>query len=171
MTICDCAAYHTQMLHLGTRWTSVTSKLNPSGAKTGIFRDEQLNTVATDALAHCVPSSATPIMMTSSNGNKFRVTGHLCGEFTGHGEILAQKPVTRSFDVFFDLCLNKRLGKQSWGWWFETLSRPLWHHCNDGIYYVGLVYSCPQWRKILTIWDTSKFINNIKWKYISCFVK
>ena len=26
--------------------------------------------------------------------------------------------------------LNKRLGKQSWGWWFETTSRPLWRHCN-----------------------------------------
>ena len=25
-----------------------------------------------------------PIMMTSSNGNIYRVTGHLCGEFTGH---------------------------------------------------------------------------------------
>ena len=38
-------------------------------------------------------------------------------------------PVTRSFGVFFDLRLNKRLSKQSWGWWFETLSRPLWRHC------------------------------------------
>ena len=28
--------------------------------------------------------------------------------------------------------LNKRLSKQSWGWWFETLSRPLWPHCNAG---------------------------------------
>ena len=36
----------------------------------------------------------------------------------------------RSFDVFFDLRLNKRLSKQSWGWWFETLSHPLWRHCN-----------------------------------------
>ena len=26
--------------------------------------------------------------------------------------------------------LNKRLSKQSWGWLFETLSRPLWRHCN-----------------------------------------
>ena len=26
---------------------------------------------------------------------------------------------------------NKPLSKQSWGWWFETLSRPLWRHCND----------------------------------------
>ena len=48
------------------------------------------------------------------------------------GEFPAQRPVTRSFDVFFDLRLNKRLSKQSWGWWFETLSRPLWRHCNEG---------------------------------------
>ena len=52
------------------------------------------------------------IMMTSSNGNFFRVTGPLCGEFTGHGEFPAQRPVTRSFDVFFDLRLNKQLSKQ-----------------------------------------------------------
>ena len=49
------------------------------------------------------------------------------------GEFPAQRPVTRSFDVFFDLHLNKRLSKQSWGWWFETPSRPLWRHCNDAI--------------------------------------
>ena len=70
------------------------------------------------------------VMMTSSNGTIFRVTGHLCGEFTGPGEFPAQRPVTRSFDVFFDLRLNKRLSKQSWGWWFETLSRSLWSHRN-----------------------------------------
>ena len=46
------------------------------------------------------------------------------------GEFTAQRPVTRSFDVFFDLHLHKRLSKQSWGWWFETPSRPLWRHCN-----------------------------------------
>ena len=43
----------------------------------------------------------------------------------------AQRAVTRSFDVCFDLRLNKRLSKQSWGLWLETLSRPLWRHCND----------------------------------------
>ena len=73
-------------------------------------------------------------MMTSSNGNIFCITGHLCGEFTGPGEFPAQRPVTRSFDVFFDLSLNKRLSKQSQGWWFETQSRPLRRHCNV-IYY------------------------------------
>ena len=31
------------------------------------------------------------------------------------GEFPPQRPVTQSFDVFFDLRLNKRLGKQSWG--------------------------------------------------------
>ena len=46
------------------------------------------------------------------------------------GEFPAQRPVTRSFDVFFDLRLNKRLSKQSWGWWFETPSCPLWRHSN-----------------------------------------
>ena len=47
------------------------------------------------------------------------------------GEFPAQRPVTRSFDVFFGLRLSKRLSKQSWGWWFETLSRPSWRHCNE----------------------------------------
>ena len=47
------------------------------------------------------------------------------------GEFPAQRPVMRSFDVFFDLRLNKRLSKQSWGWWFETLLRPLWRHRNE----------------------------------------
>ena len=39
-------------------------------------------------------------------------------------------PVTRSFDVYFDLRPDKRLSKQSWGWWFETLSHSLWRHRN-----------------------------------------
>ena len=46
------------------------------------------------------------------------------------GECPSQRPVTRSFDVFCDLRLNKRLNKQSWGWWFETPSRSLWRNCN-----------------------------------------
>ena len=76
------------------------------------------------------PSINLGIMMTSSNGNIFRVAGPLCGEFTGPGEFPTQRPRTRSFDVFFDLRRNKPLSKQSWGWWFETLSRSLWRHRN-----------------------------------------
>ena len=69
-------------------------------------------------------------MMTSSNGNIFRITCHLCGNSPVPGEFPARRPVTRSFDVFVDPRLNKRLSKQSWGWWFETLSSPLCRHCN-----------------------------------------
>ena len=46
------------------------------------------------------------------------------------GEFPTQRPVTRSLNVFFDLRLNKRLSKQSWGWWFETPWHPLWRHSN-----------------------------------------
>ena len=40
-----------------------------------------------------------------------------------------QRQVTRTFDVFFDLRLNKRLSKKPWGW-FETPSWSLWRQCN-----------------------------------------
>ena len=82
------------------------------------------------AIGHTCMNTNQHIMMTSSNGNIFRVTGPLCGEFTGSGEFPTQRPVTRSFDVFFDLRLNKRLSKQPWGWWFETPSRSLLRQCN-----------------------------------------
>ena len=56
----------------------------------------------------------------------------LCvGNSPVNGEFPSQRPVTRSFDVFFDLRPNKQLSKRSWGWWFEMLSRPFWRHCND----------------------------------------
>ena len=81
----------------------------------------------------CIGSSPVSFitMMTSSNGNIFRVTGPLCGKSTGPGDFPTQRPVTRSFDVFFDLHLNKRLSKQPWGWWFEPPSWSLWRQCND----------------------------------------
>ena len=56
------------------------------------------------------------IIMTSSNGNLFRVTGHFAGNSPVTGEFPTLRPVARSFEVLFDLRLNKRLSKQSWGW-------------------------------------------------------
>ena len=47
------------------------------------------------------------------------------------GEFPSQMPMTRSFNVFCHLRLNKRLRRQSWGWWFQTQSR-LWRHCSEG---------------------------------------
>ena len=52
-------------------------------------------------------------------------------------------PVMRSFDVFFDLRLNKRLSKQSQGWWFETPSCPLWRHRNVSGITLGKHTNCP----------------------------
>ena len=46
------------------------------------------------------------------------------------GEFPAQRPVPRSFDVFFYVPPNKRLRKQPWGWWIDTPSWSLWRHCN-----------------------------------------
>ena len=58
----------------------------------------------------------------------------LCaGNSPAIGEFSAQMPVRRAFDVFFDLRLNKRLSKHSWGWWFEPPSRSLWRHGNGNV--------------------------------------
>ena len=72
-------------------------------------------------------------MMASSNGNIFHVTGPLWGKPPVTGGFPSQKLVTWSFDVFFDLHLNKQMSKYWWGWWFETPSRSLWGHCNECI--------------------------------------
>ena len=56
--------------------------------------------------------------------------GPWAGNSPVNGEFPSQRPVMRSFNFFFDLCLNKRLSKQSRRRWFETPSRSLWRHCN-----------------------------------------
>ena len=89
------------------------------------------------------------------------------------GEFPAQRPVTRSFD----LRLNKRLSKQSWGWWFETLSCPLWRQCNvaqllthAGVIFMLLLNRCVSvLRRVNTHWKypfTKKmFLNACRNKY------
>ena len=61
------------------------------------------------------------------------------------GGFPSQRPVTRSFYVFFHLHLNKRLSKQARCRWFKTPSCSLWHHCNEskentGIFIVSADY-------------------------------
>ena len=60
----------------------------------------------------------------------FRVTGPLWGKPPVTGGFPSRWPVTRSFDYFFDLRLNKRLSKQSRRRCLGTPSRPLWRHSN-----------------------------------------
>ena len=63
----------------------------------------------------------------------FSVLLALCvGNLLDTGDSPSQRPVTRGFDVFFDLRLNKRFNKQPGGWWFETPSCSVWRHCNVG---------------------------------------
>ena len=80
-------------------------------------------------------------------------------------EFPTQRPVTRGFDVFFGLCLNKRLSKQWWGWWFETLSHTLWRHRNavatsvldmcgpvwTRLKYLALYFANQNWRNVVTL--------------------
>ena len=73
-------------------------------------------------------------LVTSSDGNIFHITGPWWGESTSHRLIPLIWPLTQSFDVFFDLCLNKLLSKQSRCRRFETPSCSLWCHCNDNIF-------------------------------------
>ena len=69
-------------------------------------------------------------MVTSSNGNISALLAICEGNPPVTGEFPSQRPVTRSYEVFFDPRLNERLSKQSRRRWFETPSPSLWCHCN-----------------------------------------
>ena len=99
-------------------------------------------------------------MMMSCKENIFRVIGLLCGNSPVTGEFPAQRPVMRSFDVFFDLRPNKRLSKQSWGLWFETPSLL----CNWGeVGYICISMECPLHR----LQENTQFFTNhfVTWIY------
>ena len=52
----------------------------------------------------------------------------------GNSPVTGEFPSQRQWRgalMFSLICLNKGLSKQSWGWWFETPSSPLWRHCNE----------------------------------------
>ena len=92
-------------------------------------------------------SCTKPFIMTSSIGNIFRVTGPLCGEFTGHRWIPRTKASDAELWCFVGLI-------QSWGWWFETLSHPLRRHSNviDGfiVCWHGMShYTCARFRSAM----------------------
>ena len=84
-------------------------------------------------------------MMTSSNGNTFRVTGWAPVNSPHKGQWRGA--------FIFSLRLNKPLSKQSWGWRFETLSPPLWRHCNEFlvIWYTRVIV---YWMRTLEVGET-----------------
>ena len=93
------------------------------------------------------------------------------------GEFPTQRPVTWSFDVFFDLRLNKWFSKQSWGWWFETLSPPLWRHRNGvisvpgGWHFLTPIYSSPvpQEADLFSL-SVSVFYGFLVPRLLTCFI-
>ena len=109
---------HVRCQAISRSWSIANERL-----RTGLCFSELLSK------CHIFPWWNLIYMMTSSNGNIFRVTDPFCGEFTGPVEFPTQRPVTQSVDVFY-LRLNKRLSKQPWGWWFDTPSWLSWRQCN-----------------------------------------
>ena len=130
-------------------------------------------------------------MMTSSNKTFSALLALCTGNSPVTGEFHAQRPVTRNFDVFIDLRLNKRLSKQSWGWWFETPPGSLWRHCNvaHGMTLLQYYYTIRNWitiarnfhriwvvkeKKSLAKWTPKQiwwhfFSNAFCWVFVLCF--
>ena len=118
------------------------------------------NNILTKIMPNCVVSpmftdglaslcSYRSDMMTLSNENIFGVTGPLCGKFTG--DFPSQRPVTRCFDVFFDLRLNKRLSKQSGRRWLDMPSCSLWRRCNGSAVTVVSTYWGLSWARFVNM--------------------
>ena len=118
---------------------AVLRELSPLGRHANGFMDrKQLSTIAYSVPCCCI---YTPSTWWRHQMEIFSALLVLCeGNSPVTGEFPSQRPVTRSFDAFFDLLLNKQLSKQSRCRWFETPSRSLWHHCNEktgGCFNVG----------------------------------
>ena len=91
-------------------------------------------------------------MMTSSNGDIFRVTGHLCGEFTGPRWIARTKASDAELWCFVWSASESTVRKLSWCWRFETLSCPLWRQCNvlalERHPYLSYLVATPRWNRV-----------------------
>ena len=91
-------------------------------------------------------------MMTSSNGNIFRVTGLCAGNSPVTGEFSSQRPVTRRFVVFFDLRQNKRLSKHSWGF---DLKRHRAHY--------DVIVMCTEYVQVTPAKKRAKYTSRNQW--------
>ena len=107
---------------------------------------------------HSTEANVAKNMMTSSNGNIFRVTGPLSGEFTGHRWIPHTKASDAELWWSLDLRLNQQLDKQWIHRWLETSSRSLWRHCNEQ-------WLCNGPRYIHILITTAFFAYELGWYY------
>ena len=82
-------------------------------------------------MPHITPSLVTTTWWRHQMETFYALLALCAGNSLVAGEFPSQRPVTRSFDVFYDLRRKKRLSKQSKRWWFETSSCSLWRHRNE----------------------------------------
>ena len=125
----------------------------------------------------CLPQESQTVMkdlqpMETWWGHQMETFSTLLGFCVVHspvtGEFTAQRPVMQSFEVFFDLRLNKSLSKQSWGWWFEMPSCSLWHHCNGNLSRRGIQWKSFERRTSKFWWaERIKSYSYIKWLHTS----
>ena len=69
-------------------------------------------------------------MVTSSNGNRFRVNSPLWGQSTGHMWIPLAKASDAELWYFLWSALEQKFGQTMRRRWFEKPSRSLWRQCN-----------------------------------------
>ena len=100
-------------------------------------------------------------MMTSSNGNSFRVTDPSCGDFTGHSEFSAQRPVTRTL-MFSLIC--------AWinGWVKNREAGDLWRHRAH--YGVNVMFPCTNRHVSCCRIDNSRGTTIKVWDWINTFI-
>ena len=84
--------YQRDIRHVTVTLITLKNELNSKNSKIGFVK----------------PTPVPIHMMTSSNGNSFRVTGLCAGNSPVTGEFPSQRPVTWNFDISFDQRLNKR---------------------------------------------------------------
>ena len=77
------------------------------------------------------------------------------GNSPATGEFPAQRPATRNFDVFFDLRLNKRLSKQSWGWWPSYLHNGTSYTGKTSLHWIRAV---PCFIKSIWCWSMALYM-------------
>ena len=105
------------------RWFS---RYNPNSAPPSLIK----NMLWFRMINQNIVSILEPFVMMSTNGNFSPLLALCVGNPPVIGGFPSLRPVTRSLDVYFDLRLNKQLGKRSRRRWFEKPSRLLWRHCN-----------------------------------------
>ena len=89
------------------------------------------------------------------------------------GEFPSKRPVERSFDIYLTRALNKRLSKQSRGWWLVTPSSSLWRQCDvwlSEMWRTGLAPACFPTRAIFphAIQGTDQIWFELSFRWQTC---